>query len=255
MAILLVAPATLQAFQISGFTRPFRQIELACDESGSIAELFVKEGDQVKRGQILARLDDRVQKLQVETASHLATANSSLEAARLSFEKRKLISSRIRELNDTGNATDSEMIRADMEYTIAQSRFMAAREEAVSRELDLKRARLMLERRTIRAPFDGVISAIHHREGEFLSPVRPELATLVDTSQLLAEFNIPSSELATIRTHQTFRITMSNEKTVTVTLYSIGVETDAESGTVRIRMLIPNESGELRAGEQCFLQL
>lgn len=255
VSVVLVAPHAGWAQQISGFTQPFREIELACDESGSIAELHVREGDAVKQGDVLARLDDRVQRLQVETASHLASSTGGLEAARLGFEKRKMVNDRIRELIRTGHATESELIRAELEFTIAQSRFQAAKEETVTREIDLKRAELMLERRLIRAPFDGTVSIIHRRIGEFVSPVRPEVATLVDTHQLLAVFNVPSDNLETIRQRKSFQITMPDGKAVTAQIHTIGVATDAESGTVQVKLRIDNAAGQLRAGEQCTLQL
>lgn len=253
MVFVCVAPHCAYA-QINGFTQPLRQIELASDESGSIAELFVTEGERVSQDQVLARLDDRIQRLQVEAATHLASSNSAMEAARQSLEKRKLINNRISELTSTGNATESEMIRAEMEYTIALSRFMAAQEESVSREIDMRRAKLMLERRSIRAPFDGVVATIHRREGEYLSPLRPELVTLVDTSKLLAVFNVASSDLPVLKSHKQLTITMQDDSKVHGTLDVVGVQTDAESGTVEVKVLIDNADGKLRSGEQCFLE-
>jgi RND family efflux transporter MFP subunit len=253
--VAVIAMPRWATAQINGFTQPLREIELASDESGSIAELLVDEGDRVSQNQILARLDDRVQRLQVEAAAHLAASNSSLEAARQSLEKRKLINKRIMELTTTGNATESEMIRADMEYSIAMSRYMAAQEESVSREIDLRRAELMLERRSIRAPFDGIVSAIHRRQGEYLSPLRPELVTIVDISKLHAVFNVASSDLEAVKNRDSLIVTLHDDTQVSGRLSVIGVQTDAESGTIQIKVLIDNAEGKIRSGEQCFLEL
>ena len=51
--------------QIDGFIEPFRSIELSSDETGAIAALEVEEGDSVSTDQIIARLDVRVQELQL----------------------------------------------------------------------------------------------------------------------------------------------------------------------------------------------
>ncbi len=253
VVVVCVAPRCVHA-QINGFTQPLREIELASDESGSIAELLVSEGERVSQDQVLARLDDRVQRLQVEAAAHLASSNSAMEAARQSLEKRKLINDRIAELTSNGNATASEMIRAEMEYTIALSRFMASQEESVSREIELRRAELMLERRLIRAPFEGIIATVHRRQGEYVSPLRPELVTLVDISKLLAVFNVASADLATLKSHEKLTITLQDDSKISGTLDVVGVQTDAESGTVQIKVLIDNSEGKLRSGEQCFLE-
>ncbi len=254
MGAILVSPHVLLA-QINGFTQPVRQVELASDETGAISELLVDEGQSVHKDQILARLDDRVQRLQVESALHLTHSSSALEAARQSLEKRELIAQRIRELIADGNATESEQIRADLEFAIAHAKYLAAQEDAVGREIDLRRAELLLERRSIRAPFDGVVATIHRREGEFLSPVRPELATIVDVSSLLAVFNIPSADLPEIRNQQHLTVTLADDRQVTGQLHSIGVQTDAESGTVQIKVRLENANGSLRSGEQCYLEL
>ena len=54
--------------QIDGFTAPFRKIDLSSDETGSIAELLVEEAQIVRDGEPIARLDSRVQELQLEIA-------------------------------------------------------------------------------------------------------------------------------------------------------------------------------------------
>ena len=239
--------------QTNGFTQPFRTIELASDESGSIWKLMIEEGSEVQEGSVIAQLDDRVQRLQVEAAQHQANATSTMEAARRTLEKRQLIMSRIKGLIDTGHATESEMIRAELEEAIARSRYTAAQEEAVSREIELRRTELLLERRQIRAPFNAVVSKIMRREGEFLSPLRPEVALLIQVDQLLAVFNVKSSELKQLRDSNTATVTFGDGTEVQGSIHSIGVQTDAESGTVQVKVLLDNRDGKLRSGEQCSL--
>ncbi len=241
--------------QISGFTEPFRQIELASDEAGTIAELNVVEGSVVDNGEILARLDDRVQLLQVESAQHLVNATSALDAARKLLKKRQMIADRIEELVSTGHATTSEMIRADLERSIAHAKYLAAEEEAVSREIDLRRANVMLERRSIRAPFDGVVSKVHRKQGEFLSPLRPEIVTLIQIDTLLAVFNIPSDMINSFERGREYTISFDNGMQVAGTVHQIGVATDAESGTVQIKIKLDNSDRRIRSGEQCYLEL
>ncbi len=119
----------------------------------------------------------------------------------------------------------------------------------------MRRAELMLERRAIRAPFDGIVSIIHRREGEYVSPVRPELATVVDVSKLLAVFNIHTGDLATITSRKDLTVVMPDDSRVRGTLHNVGVQTDAESGTVPVKVLLDNANLALRAGEQCYLEL
>ena len=241
--------------QINGFTEPLLTVDLSSDETGSIAELNIREGSIVNKGDILAQLDDRVQKLLVESARHLADSTNAMEAARSTLEKRELVSSRIRELISTGHATESEMLRADLEEAIALARFRSSQEESVGRGIDLRRAELMLERRLIRAPFTGIVSTIHRQQGEFLSPLRPELVTLIQVDRLLAVFNVPSPQIESLKQKSNITVSFHDGSEVLGELHSIGVQTDAESGTVQVMILLINDDGKLRSGEQCFLEI
>ncbi len=242
-----------QSDAIDGFIAPFRSIELSSDEAGAIAELTVEEGDLVETGGTVAKLDDRVQELQVEIAEELAQTTSQLIAANQLLEKRKEISRRLDELKQRGHASQSEIIRAEMELSIAQAKVLAAKEEKAVREIELRRAEVQLDRRTISSPFDGIVAKIHRREGEFLSPLHPEVATIIQVDKLLASFAIMSDQLDRFEINQEHTIRLENGSLVKGSVYRIGVETDSQSGTVDIKLLIQNPTMKLRSGESCSL--
>ena len=242
-----------QSDAIHGFIAPFRSIELSSDEAGAIAELTVEEGDLVETGGTVAKLDDRVQELQVEIAEELAQTTSQLIAANQLLEKRKEISRRLDELKQRGHASQSEIIRAEMELSIAHAKVLAAKEEKAVREIELRRAEVQLDRRTISSPFDGIVAKIHRREGEFLSPLHPEVATIIQVDKLLASFAIMSNQLDRFEINQEHTIRLENGSLVKGSVYRIGVETDSQSGTVDIKLLIQNPTMKLRSGESCSL--
>ncbi len=241
--------------QIEGFTEPFRSSELASDEAGTIAKIYVVEGQTVKAGSPIASLDDRTQRIKVELAQHQAKSNSSLDAMRETLEKRDQMLSRLRLMHDKGYASESEIIRADLERTIAYSRFLAAEEDSVTREIELRRSQLELSRRTIVAPFDGIVAKIHRQDGEFLSPVKPEVALLIQTDLLLAAFPIPSSQVDSFKLGQEIRVIFDDGPSLLGTLHSIAPTTDAQSDTVQIKIKINNAPGLLRSGQRCHVQL
>lgn len=239
--------------QIEGITEPFRQIELSSDESGAIAELNVEEGQMVGQNDSICKLDSSVQKIQVEIAKHLAESTSQVTAAVESFKKRQAITERIVQLQSKGHATESELLRSEMELSIAKARMLSAQEDAKVREIEYRRALLQLERRKIRAPFPGIVSKIHKREGEFLSPLHPEIVTLIQVNRLLAKFNVPSSQASLFEPGKKFDLEMYDGTVVHATIYRVGVFTEAQSGTVEIKMVIENPENVIRAGE--FLTL
>jgi RND family efflux transporter MFP subunit len=241
--------------QIDGFTEPFRKIELSSDESGSISELSIEEGDAVSKGDVIARLDGRVQELQLEIADHLAGTKSELVAASETLKKREAIASRLQQLKDRGHASESEIIRAEMELSIANAKYLAAKEEQVVREIEKRRAEVQLQRRTITSPIDGVIATIHRREGEFLSPLHPEIVTVIQVNRLLATFPVPSPQVKNLKVGQEFELELENGDKVDAAIHRIGVETDAESGTVQVKLVIENDDMKVRSGEMCLLDI
>jgi len=241
--------------QIDGFTEPFRRIELASDESGAIAELMVKESQAVSAGEPIARLDTRVQELQLKIATQLASAKSALFAAEETLNKRTAIAEKLKQLKHEGHASNAEIVRSEMELAIAAAKLMTAQEEAVVRQLERERAAVQLERRTIVAPFDGVVARIHSREGEYLSPMRPEIVTLVQIDRLIATFNVPSTQISALRVGQQHNIQTSDGRTMLGTIMTIGIETDAQSGTIEVKLVIENPMGDYRSGDICTLNI
>jgi len=253
-AALVLLTAVAEA-QIDGFTEPFRSIQLSSDETGSIAELLVEEGDSVAADQVVARLDVRVQEMQLEIATHLANTTSQLVAAEETLKKRKAIAERLEQLKAKGHASQSEIIRAEMELSIAEAKFMAAKEEQAVRDIERRRAQVQLDRRTIASPFDGVVAKVHRREGEFLSPLHPEVTTIIQVDRLLATFAIPSSQVSSFEVGKSFNLQLENGRTISGEVFRVGVQTDAQSGTVEVKLVIENSMLDIRSGEICTLNI
>ena len=242
------------ADEIKGFMEPVRSIELASDETGILNNVKVSEGQSVAEGEVLAQLDSEVQKVQLELAGHLASSTSAVEAARKAYEKRVMITERIRELRQSGNASESELIRSEMELTIARAKYLSATEELKGREIEKRRAALILKRRTIRAPFRGVVAKIHYNEGEFLSPIKPELLQLVQVDQLLAAFSVTVSQARSLKNRKQITVYLANGGQVRGTLHSTGVTVDSGSGTLTVKVKIDNAGRKLHIGEDCYIR-
>ena len=212
-------------------------------------------GYDVQKGDVIAQLDDRVQQVQVQIAEEMANASSQLDAAMKSLEKRRVISGRLQAMKASGHASQSELIRSDMELSIAEAKYNAAREDAAIRKMEKQRAEIQLSRRSITAPISGIISKVHRREGEYLSPLRPEVVTIIQVDRLLATFNIPVSQSKEFRVGKQFELKFENGDAVTATVHSVSVSTDAQSQTVEIKFVFENRRSEFRAGEICTLNI
>ena len=241
--------------QVVGFTEPYKMIELSSDELGAIAEMFVAEGDFVTASTPIAQLDARVQELQLKIATQVASTKSELIGAEQILAKRRSILDRLRQLQAQGHAGDAEIIRAEMEFSIAESKVMSAKEGTAVRKIEMERAAMQLQRRSILAPFDGVVSKIHRKQGEYLSPVNPEVVTIVQIDRLMATFNVPSTQISMFEVGATHQVELANGNTVNAVVEKVGVVTDAQSGTVVIKLVIENADGNIRSGESVVLNI
>ena len=252
---LAVRPTFAQSedFAIEGFIEPFRKIKLSSDETGAISELLVEEGQMVEANQVVAKLDCRVQEIQLEIASKVASSTNQQRAAGNTLKKRRAITQRLHRLKEQGHASESELIRADMELSIAEANYFNTVEESAVREVEMRRAQIQLDRRTIRAPFNGFIATVFSREGEFLSPLHPEVCTLIQVDKLLATFDVDSRTASDFKVGQLFELRLNNGSTVQAEVHSVGVEINPQSGTVEVKFVINNEDLEIRSGESCSL--
>lgn len=242
-------------FAIEGFIEPFRKIELSSDETGAIAQMLIEEGDLVGQNDVIAKLDSRVQEIQLEIASKVAESTSQQRAAGNTLKKRRAISQRLDQLKQRGHASESEIIRADLEMAIAEANYFNSVEESAVREIEMRRAKVQLEKRTIRAPFNGFIAKIARREGEFLSPLHPEVCTLIQVDKLLASFNVNSESAADFNPGQQHELRLSDGTTIQATVHSVGVEINPQSGTVEVKFVIDNRDYKIRSGASCSLNV
>ncbi|WP_394699725.1 efflux RND transporter periplasmic adaptor subunit [uncultured Pseudodesulfovibrio sp.] len=156
-----------------------RNASLAFRVAGQIIELNVKEGDFVKKGQLISMLDQRdFQAAVADLEARLVGARSVLNEARLNIERnQKLL---------------ADHIIAQSAYDTAQSNYETSRSEALSLEQSLRRARLNLQYTRLEAPFDGIIAEKIPSNHEYVQ-AKEVIVKLVDTSALDVIIDIPET--------------------------------------------------------------
>lgn len=252
----LTVSSVVAGLESEGFTEPFRTINVASDETGTIAEVFVREGDAIQLGQPLVRLSSEIHLAQLAIARQAMLSEGRLDAARAEYELRKERFEKLTQLRAAGHAQQEEVKRAAGEVTIAEANLRAAREDLLLRKLEFERIAAQIERRTVRAPASGTITQLHKQPGEFMAPNSPVVLTLVELDPLLATFTLLSPQAATLAVGQEIAVRFPlNAQSVSGTIDFIAPTTDAESGTVRVKVRLENANGRLRSGERCQLSL
>ena len=204
--------------------------------AGELIEVTVREGQTVKQGQLLARID------QTEVQARVAARSADAEAARAQLrlaEKNRITQKALLDKNFISqNAFDT----TQSGYDVAMARLRAT-------EADLVLAKKTLGDSTLLAPFSGVVSERYVQPGERV-PLDAKLISIVDLSRLTLEASVPASTIAQVRVGQpvAFRVDGFGERSFAGRIERINPATGAGSRSISLYALIENADGLLRGG-------
>lgn len=210
-------PASLRA---TGIVEPFKKVTVGARANGFLESIVTDEGGIVKAGDVLAKMDDRTDQYEVEQREAQSRL-WKLKAA--SAQKLKGIET-------------SEKISE----TVAESQMAEAL---------LKKAQKALEDKTIRAPIAGVVTHRYKAAGESVQE-REQLFEVinVETVYFLAYFDAIEMRRAHEGQKAQMRLEMFGDETFEGTVSYVDPAVDAGSGQFRVRVLLPNPKGRIKAG-------
>lgn len=160
------------------------EIDVGVKVPGRLAEIFVKEGEPVKKGQVLGRLEGK------ELDAKLQTVNAALDEANEQLVLAQKTYDRINNLYKTGVVPKQQFDEVSYKYTAAQKKVQAVKgqkDEVMAYYSEL----------TIVAPIDGEVVQIISNPGEIVATGYPIL-TILNTNDMWAVFNIREDELKNI---------------------------------------------------------
>src|SRR5580658_7474449 len=226
----------------SGEIKPKTYVNIGANAFGKITKLYVKEGDQVKRGQMLVQLEN------VQSAADMDAMQASLDAARTDAVAAEAgLNTSVADLN----RAKSDAERSDLDWTRAQGLYKdalisksdydmqkaahqtavaglaqaqarvaqaKAQKESADRRIgqadaNLTHASDVLKKTTYQAPFDGVITNLPVREGETVvigiqNAPGSTLMTLADLSVITAEVKVDETDIVNVQMGQTAQVTI-----------------------------------------------
>lgn len=244
----------LQAQELDGFAEPYRQIEIAAAEMGTLAKVSVQEGDRVKAGQLLASLNDEVLVASLKMAQEAMAAEGKLKSATAELKLQQTRYEKMLGLRERRHASQAEVDRAATQLEIAQAQFEAVQEELTVKKLEYQRILAQLEQRRIKSPIDGIVTRVTKDQGEFVSPTDPVVATVVQLDPLLVVFSVPKELTRQLRKDEEIRINFDRTAALGVIEF-ISPTSDAQSGTTRVKVRVPNPKLALQGGDACTLVL
>lgn len=196
-------------------------ITLQTETAGVVTAINFEEGRAVKANSVLVAMDD------VELQARASRAEAELELA-TALEKRQ------RELRQASAVSGSDYDQSAARLAIARA--------------DLELVRAQLAKRTIRAPFDGVIGLRRVSVGAYLTP-GTSIGTLQDLSSLKLDFSVPERYYAFLNAGREVRFRMSGRNDVfTARIIAVEPAADLATRSIVVRSVLPANNAALLPG-------
>ena len=215
-------PATLSAI---GTVAAVQGVTVSADLPGTVERILFESGQAVRAGDVLAVLDTRQEQAQ------LTAVEARLELARLTFER---------------------MQGLLQERVISQAEFDRATAEFRQSEAQLGEIRAVIQRKTIRAPFSGVLGLRQVNLGQYLAGGDP-LVTLQALNPIHVNFGVPQQSASLVPVGRRIRITTdaagASEGSVrSGRVTAIDSLVDEATRNIQVQATLPNPGGMLRPG-------
>ena len=204
--------------------------------AGELVEVTVREGQSVRQGQLLARID------QTEVQARAAARSADTEVARAQLQLADKNRNTQKALLDRNFISQNAFDTTQSGYDVAVARLRAAEADLVSATKTLGDAALV-------APFSGIVSERYVQPGERV-PLDAKIISIVDLSRLTLEASVPASTVAQVKVGQpvVLRVDGFGERSFTGRIERINPATAAGSRSISVYALIENADGRLRGG-------
>lgn len=207
-----------------GSTIPDEEVNLAFEASGKLTQIFFKEGSEVKKGDLLAKINDVPLQAQLSKLK----AQVPLMNSRVYRQKTLLEKDAVSRETYESVVTELDKLNADIalvEANIAQTE--------------------------LRAPFDGRIGLRYVSEGAFISS-STVIANLAKISPLKIEFSVPESHASLMKVGTAITFRMENDRGLyqdySASVYAVASVVDTDTRTLKVRAKYPNVGDKIMPG-------
>ena len=218
-----MAPALLRdRLNLPGMVEPWESLNILAEVRGMVEEVLVEEGDHVKQGDLIARLD---------TSDYENTINSTRASYNLALTNLKRFS----------GLHEQEII--------AQAEYDSIKAEVASLEAHLAIAEMQLKRCYIRSSISGIVNVLPAQNGLYLAVGDP-VATVLDIDRVKVIVGIPETDVDAVRKIDRFEVMIEalHEKKISGLKNFLAVAPESQAQVYRLELEVGNKSGEILPG-------
>ncbi len=235
--LYVVAPGTLErVLPLTGSLAPLTEATVKAKVAGELVAVTVREGESVKQGQMLARIDP------TEVQARVAARQADVEAAKAQLIWAQKNRGTQKALLDKAFISQNAFDNIQSNYDVAAARLRAAAADLVVAQKSLGDA-------VLSAPFSGIVSQRHAQPGERVA-LDAKVVSIVDLSRLQLEAPVPPMAIGLVKVGQSmnFRVEGFGEREFAGRIERINPAATAGSRSISVYAVIDNREGLLRGG-------
>jgi membrane fusion protein, multidrug efflux system len=226
-------PESLRAI---GTVTAVQGVTVSADLPGIVSTIHFESGAAVHQGDLLLQLDTKQEQAQLaQQQAHLTAAEAARDLARLNYERM------------SGLVSDGAITRAEFDKAVAEQKQTDA--DLKQTEAQIAEIRATITRKTILAPFSGILGLRQVNLGQYLSAGDP-VVPLQSLDPTYVNFGVPQQDMAEVHVGQVVRITAENLSGAALTgrISAINAIVDEATRNVQIQATLANPRGRLRPG-------
>jgi RND family efflux transporter MFP subunit len=232
--------------------QPFIVTELGSSANGLLEEILVDRGARVTKGMVVAKLRSDLEQATLDLTKARAESTSLIKLARERVSLLKKEASRASELHTKQFAATALLDKSMSELEQAISQLNQAETDQALAVLEMRRAAVLLDQRSIISPIDGFVMRRLMSPGEHVYE-QAKILKLAQIDPLLVEVNMPIAVLPFLKEGMKADVRPSQPvgSVLVATISVIDRVLDAASDTFGVRLVLPNPKMELPAGVNC----
>jgi RND family efflux transporter MFP subunit len=240
------SPVLPAAERVTGQTEPAAKVDVPAVLRGRIAEVLAKEGQPIKKDEVIARLDTTIQQATVKLAKTRAESTTEVEYAKVARDHAKNEYEKIR-ASPVTNAF--EIAGKKLAWDQAEAACKKAEEARVLDGITLEKEQLVLEQMTIRSPIDGYVHRINKVAGEAIDENQP-IAVVVQTAKVNASFFLPETQFGKVKAGDKVPVELATNPPLTrdATVVAVDPYVDPAGHLFRVKMELDNADGKIPVG-------
>ena len=242
-----VAPAKFKGYQ--AITKPSKDVTVSFVRPGRVVEVLAAKGDEIKAGQLIARLDDEEEqaalagdKLKAESEIRWHIQETIRDQKAVAYEK----------MRTAGGVGPLELAEAKVNVDVAEAEIVLAKLEHDTDVLKYKQSAIAVEKLKVLAPISGVVAEEFLKAGESAEGGNMKLVRIVQLDPLWIEVPVPFLQARKLKKDDPAAVVFSDGQDRPGKVAVVAAVGDSASETLLVRVAVPNPE-KIPSGENVFV--